>query len=271
MDGGGFPKQAAAPIADSDRVYDHEQPKTQLGFSEHQMRHAMEQLRQMIETSGETDRIMTDLFTEYPNREYNDDSFLSKPTMAYEWLHFYDACSARLFGSSTDWELFPYLSQSALAHHLIFATSSRHVPANYDRQWGSAMDTDGAVSVPPLPFSGPRASYLAHEAEKEMRAQLQALQAQLPPSLGRSFRSPEALAVDLMPYLLKIVSPDVKPVVVGGSQMATATVRRDGERRMVKRAAEIMADIGIQVHSGHIESDSAVSRPQFVYRLDPYV
>ena len=216
----------------------------------------------MIETSGEMDRVVMDLFTEYPNREYNDDGYLTKPGQAYDWFDFHDSCSSRMFGGN-DWELTPYLSQGALACHLLFASRSYHAP---ERRWDDGND-DGPVG----PYTGPRANHLAYEAEKENRAQLQALHAQLPPTLGRSFRSAEAMAVDLMPYLLKIVSPNVKPVVVGGSQMATATVRREGERVMVKRAAEIMAEVGLDVQRGLVETEENVvgRRPDFVYRLEP--
>jgi chromosome transmission fidelity protein 18 len=69
-----------------------------------------------------------------------------------------------------------------------------------------------------------------------------------------------------------MVSPDVKPVLVGGSQGSTAAVRKESEKAMVKRAAEVLAEVGISLHKGKIESDNVASRgPQFVYRLEPYV
>lgn len=99
---------------------------------------------------------------------------------------------------------------------------------------------------------------------------LQAIQAQLNPTLGRSFRSAEDIATDFLPYLVRMVSPDVKPVIIGGSGASTASVRKDTEKAMVKRAAEIMAEVGITMHKGKIESDSLVNRgPQWVYRMEP--
>ena len=218
----------------------------------------------MIETSGDVDRILTDILSEYPNYEFNDDSFLSKPNQAYEWMHFHDTLSSKLYGSQ-DWELAPYLSQPVLACHHLFASPMSRANMGYDRKWGD--DEDG---TPPLPFSGPRAAFAAHEAQKENRAMLQAIQAQLPPTLMRAFRSAEDVATDFIPYLIRLVSPDVKPVVVGGAGSSTASVRKDSEKVMVKRAAEVMADVGIVLHRGKIESDSVVSRgPQWVYRMEP--
>jgi chromosome transmission fidelity protein 18 len=86
----------------------------------------------------------------------------------------------------------------------------------------------------------------------------------------RSFRSAEDVAAEFLPYLARIVSPDVKPVVVGGSQGSTASVRRESERAMVKRAAEVLAEVGIELQKGRIESESLTNRtPQYVYRMEP--
>ncbi|KAK1962559.1 ATPase [Colletotrichum sublineola] len=264
QEGGGFPKQA---LDTSQNIkHKHEQPKSQLGFAEYHKKNAMERLRYMIDTSGEVDRIMTDIFLEYPNREFNDDSFLSKPNAAYDWMDFLDACSSRTFGSQ-EWELAPYLSQPILACHNLFASSRRHqVTMGYDKKWGGGEEDD----EPPVPFSGPRADFAAHEAQKQNRAMLQAIQAQLTPTLGRSFRSAEDISTEFMPYLVRMVSPDVKPVVIGGSGASTASVRKQTEKVMVRRAAEVMAEVGIVLQKGKIETDSLVNRgPQWVYRMEP--
>lgn len=264
QEGGGFPKQA---LDLSESKTKHEQPKAELGFGEYQKKYAMERLRHMIDTSGEISHIMTEIFSEYPNREYNDDLYLSKPNQAYDWMHFHDTCQSRLF-SSQEWELAPYLSQPVLACHHLFASSKRHIPnMGFDRRWGGDAQED---APPPLPFSGPRADYQAFEAERQNRSQLQALQSQLPPTLMRSFRSVEDVAAEFLPYLVRLISPDVKPVVVGGSQGTTASVRKESERAMVKRASQVLAEVGIALEKGKIESDSLVNRtPQYVYRMDP--
>ncbi|CAK7264429.1 Chromosome transmission fidelity protein 18 [Sporothrix epigloea] len=255
----------------ADTTYRHEQPREQMSFAEGQQRYAMGRLREMIETSGDVDRIMTDIFGEYPSREFNDDSFLSKPDAAYEWLHFHDACTHRIFGSM-EWELAPYTSQPVLACHQLFATSQRHVP--------DAAEEDRA-----MPFGGPRADFQAREAEKLNRGALQAIQANLPPSLLRAFRSAEDVAADLLPYIVRLVSPDVKPVLVqvsGASagkddrSMAVASVRREGEKVLVRRAAAVLAELGIQLQRGMLDesagehaSGAPAGRPQWVYRLEP--
>ncbi|KAJ2999120.1 hypothetical protein NUW58_g111 [Xylaria curta] len=266
QDGAGFPK-GSVPIMAPPTKHLHEQPQVQLGFSEQQKKYGMERLREMIETSGDVDRVLTEVFSSYPNHEFNDDSFLSKPDQAYEWMHFHDTCSSRLFGSQ-DWELGPYLCQPILACHHLFASPFRRANGGYDKKWGDNGDDE----APALAFSGPRADFAARESEKENRSVLQALQAQLPPTLMRSFRSAEDISTEFLPYLVRMVSPDVKPVVVGGSGDArgTASVRKEAEKVMVQRAASVLAEVGIELQRGKIENDSPFSRgPQWVYRMEP--
>ncbi|KAI1264236.1 hypothetical protein F5Y18DRAFT_391503 [Xylariaceae sp. FL1019] len=266
QDGAGFPKSDIPIVAPSTKHL-HEQPQAQLGFSEQQKKYGIERLQQMIETSGDVDRVLTDIYSDYPNHEFNDDSFLSKPNQAYEWMHFHDLCSSRIFGSQ-EWELGPYLSQPILACHHLFASPIRRANLGFDKRWGN----NGEEEAPPLPFSGPRADFAARESLKENRSMLQALQAQLPPTLMRSFRSAEDVSAEFLPYLIRMISPDVKPVVVGGSgdSRGTASVRKDTEKVMVQRAANVLAEVGIELQRGKIESESAFSRgPQWVYRMEP--
>ncbi|KAI1824000.1 hypothetical protein F4861DRAFT_284937 [Xylaria intraflava] len=266
QDGAGFPKDSI-PLVTLPTKHLHEQPQAQFGFLEQQKKYGTERLREMIETSGDVDRILTDVFSGYPDHEFNDDSFLSKPNQAYEWIHFHDTCSSRLFGSQ-DWELAPYLCQPILACHHLFASPVRRANGGYDKKWGD----QGDEASPALPFSGPRADFAARESEKENRSMLQELQAQLPPTLMRSFRSAEDISTELLPYLVRMISPDVKPVVVGGSGdvRGTASVRKETEKVMVQRAAGVLAEVGIELQRGKIEDDSPFSRgPQWVYRMEP--
>jgi chromosome transmission fidelity protein 18 len=268
QDGAGFPKDGILILAPSVKNLE-EQPQVQLGFSEQQKKYGMERLREMIETSGEVERVLTEIFSGYPNHEFNDDSFLSKPNQAYEWMHFHDMCSSKVFGTQ-EWELAPYLSQPILACHHLFASPIRRTNPVYERKWGDNAEDQAPV----LPFSGPRADFAARETEKENRSMLQALHAQLPPTLMRAFRSVEDVSSDFLPYLIRMVSPDVKPVVVGGSgdSRGTASVRKETEKIMVQRAASILAEMRIELQRGKIESETSFSRgPQWVYRMEPYV
>lgn len=265
QEGAGFPRQALKMTQDANSL--REQPREQLGFSEFHKRSGMAMLQHMVETSGDIDRVMTDIISEYPNHEFNDDCYLSKPNEAYDWLHFMDACSTRLYASQ-EWELAPYLSQPILACHSLFASPIRAYNTTHENKWGADNEAEA-----PSQFSGPRASYNAHEAGKHNRNVLQTMQAEFSPTLGRLFRSPEDLATEFVPYLVRMISPAVNPVIVGGGGSkgtSTASVRKDTEKKMVHRAAEVMAEAGIALHKGRLDAEPIPGRgPQFVYRLEP--
>ncbi len=264
LEGAGFPKTAYVnPLPG----LSNEQPKTQLGVAELAKKAGMDRLREMVDTNGDIDRIVTDIFSQYPSQPFNDDSILSKPDSAYEWLHFHDTCSSRVFTQQT-FELAPYLSQPILACHHLFASPARHFfNQNDTKKWG-----DDEVVEEPLPFTGPRADYSAFEAEKENRAVILGLQASLNATLLRNFRSPEDIATDLLPYLVRMLTPDIKPIIVGGSgdQRGIASVRKDGEKALVKRSVDVMSGLGVIFERGKLEGDFGNRAVQWIYRMEPY-
>ncbi|KAG4437563.1 hypothetical protein IFR05_006950 [Cadophora sp. M221] len=262
LEGAGFPKTANA---DPVPGISGDQPQAQLGVAEIAKRAGLERLREMVDTSGEIDRIVTDIWSQYPSQPFNDDSILSKPTSAYEWLYFHDSCSSRVF-TAQEFELAPYLSQPVLACHHLFSSPARHYFANETKKWG-----EDEVEEEPLPFSGPRADYEAHEAEKSNRATILELQATLDATLLRSFRSPEDIATDLLPYLVRMLTPEIKPIIVGGSgdQKGIASVRKEAEKAMVKRSVDVMGSVGVVFERGKLEGDFGNRAPQWVYRMEP--
>ncbi|KAF2817337.1 uncharacterized protein BDZ99DRAFT_404930 [Mytilinidion resinicola] len=261
-EGAGFPKSAVA--VEQNKGY--MDGTGVIGVAEASKRRAMERLREMIDTSGETDKIAMDCFTSYPNQPWQDDTFLSKPNAAYEWLSFHDTLSSAVHGSQ-EWELAPYLSQSVLAFHHLFASSGRAAQKNSD------------PSAEESPFTGPSAPYTANEVQRSNKASLVALQSSLTLPLTRMFRSPEDLATDLLPYVLRMLSPDIKPVIVNtGStadknrNVATASVRKASEKVLVKRAVDAMAATGVRFERSRVEFDDAGARGNYggwVFRMEP--
>lgn len=264
---------------------------------------ACERLREMIESSAEDERIMTgilsfspnfsvqavhqwpvkltdtDCFTTYPTHPFQDDTLLTKPSHAYDWLHFH-ATLSNLVHTHQEWELAPYLSSPILAFHHLFASSTR-----YPHHHSTNDQPNQEDAQQPAPFTGPRASFLAHESQKSNRATLQHLHSSLSPPLQRAFRSIEDLAQELLPYLLRILNPDVKPVVVGGSgdDKSVASVRRGTEKEMVRRGVDAMWACGVELKRGKVEfgEDGLQGHGQghgqgqnfggWVYRMEPPV
>jgi chromosome transmission fidelity protein 18 len=93
------------------------------------------------------------------------------------------------------------------------------------------------------------------------------------------FGSPEDLATDLLPYVLRMLSPDVKPVIVNtGSaadksrNVATASVRKASEKALVKRAVDAMAATGVRFERSRVEFDDGGARANYggwVFRMEP--
>ncbi|KAF1974934.1 hypothetical protein BU23DRAFT_504054 [Bimuria novae-zelandiae CBS 107.79] len=259
-EGAGFPKQAETSDVNTAAA---RAKQGVIGVAEAGKKRAMARLREMVDTSGDCDRIVIDCFAAYPAKPFQDDNYLSKPTSAYEWLYFHDTLSSAVHGSQ-EWELAPYLSQSVLAFHNLFA-SPRQQSSN------PIADPDAETNA----FSGLNANYMAAEELKKNRSQLMALQSTLSLPLTRMFRSPEEMALELIPYVLRMLSPDVKPVLVnmgatGSKSIATAAVRKASEKVLVKKAVEAMAATGVRFERSRVEIEDVANRTGgWVLRMEP--
>lgn len=266
QEGAGFPKSSVAIVTPAQQMPNG----TAKSATEGQKRTASDRLRELVDTHGDTDRIVTDCFSAYPVHPFQDDTLLSKPDAAYEWLHFHDTLSSAVF-SSNEWELAPYLSAPILGFHHLFASPTRaqYMAAPIEEAEGKAEATH--------PFAGTQASWAAHEAEKHNSALLQSLQSSLSLDLTRLFRSTADISTDLMPYLTRMLSPNVNPIIVGGSgnDKSTASVRKASEQVLVQRAVQAMAASGVRFDRTKVStSDDNASGPsaygaQWIYRMEP--
>lgn len=257
LDGAGFPKAVFTALSGLSKS----QNGDVVGLSELTKHTTMNQLRDIVDTCGESDRIVTDCFTAYPSHSFQDDTFLSKPNAAHEWLHFHDQLSSKMFGGQ-DWELGPYLSQSILGFHHLFASPAKQSWADQKR-WAD----DGEAR---LPFSGPRADYLASEALKQNKIVLLSVQSALSSQLLRSFRSAEDISMDLLPSVVEMLTPNVKPILVGGGgdQRGVVSVRKEGEQRMIQHAVGVMAAVGVTLERARVDTGrSDIS--SYIYRMEP--
>lgn len=261
VESAGFPKHETRPTYEE--PYQQTKQSTK-GVSELVKGKAMQKLRHVIDACGETDRIVTDCFATYPSHSFQDDMYLTKPNIAYDWLHFHDSLSTKVF-SGQEWELSPYLSEAVLGFHYLFASPPRNQYSGVDqKRWDEEQD------IEPLPFSGPRADYEASEAQKQNKTVLSGLRSSLSIPLFRAFRSPEELCYEFLPSLIKILTPNVKPVVVGGSgdQRGIVSVRKESERAMIQRAVSVMSAVGVAFERGRIEGSQSHGN-NYIYRMEP--
>ncbi|KAK4541778.1 hypothetical protein LTR36_007310 [Oleoguttula mirabilis] len=270
-EGAGFPKSSATVTTPQHQSGGAS--TTVKGVAEGLKRTATDRLRQLLDTHSDTDRIMTDCFTSYPEHPFQDDTLMSKPAAAYEWLHFHDALASAVY-TSNEWEMAPYLSTPVLAFHHLFASPTRAQYAGTATH--TAADTEDDAP-PPHPFTGPQASWAAREATKHHAALLQTLQSTLGLELSRLFSSTSDIATDLLPYLLRMLSPNVTPTIVGGSgtDKGTASVRKASEQLLVQRAVQAMGASGIRFERTRVTTDdgggggSSWQNAQWVYRMEP--
>ncbi|EXJ76906.1 hypothetical protein A1O3_10063 [Capronia epimyces CBS 606.96] len=236
-----------------------------VGVSDLRKRAAIHALREMIDTCGEHDRVVNDCFAMYPTRPYQDDVQLSKPNAGYDWLHFHDCLSSRVF-SDQEWELMPYLSTSACGFHHLFAAVDKGTAS-----WNEEKAEEDDVDV--HPFGGPRADFTAYEAEKQNRTLLTELRSNFSGSLLRMFNTIDTIATELVPNVGKILAPDVKPVVIGGSggSASVASVRKESEKLCMRRAVQTMIalDVSFEKVRVEIEGGGAHSNGGYAYRMEP--
>ncbi|KAI5845074.1 P-loop containing nucleoside triphosphate hydrolase protein [Morchella snyderi] len=227
----------------------------------------IQNLRQMVEGIGEFDKIMSDCFATYLTRPYNDDPYLTKPNAASEWLWFQDLLSTRVF-QEQDYELSGYLSSPVLAFHLLFSSPVRQKApqSKYDRK-------DHEEEEEAAPFSGPQAEWEVREGIKEHKALIASVQACIMKReirLHQAFHAAENVAMELSPWVSRILSPNIKPVVIGGSgpEGGVASVRREGEKKLVMRGVEVMVGLGVMFERVKVEGIGSGGWG-WIYRMEP--
>lgn len=272
QEGAGFPKTSSLSTA-ANTPLQQIAGATVKGVAEAHKRISTTRLRELLDTHGDSDRIITDVFANYPDHPYQDDTLLSKPSAAYEWLHFHDSLNNAVYNS--EWEMAPYLSTPILGFHHLFASQMRK-PQNLP------TDENADSTEPAHPLTTPQASFAAHEAQKANSALLQTFQSQLSQPLTRLFPSTADIVTDFLPNLLRMLSPNVSPTIIGGSgtDKSTATVRKTSEQTLVARAIQAMSASGVRFEKSKLsydeEADVAAAGgykgpASWVYRMSPEI
>lgn len=264
LEGAGLPNLPTKLSADDARLVANA-ANSPIGVSDLRKRAAISALREMVDTCGEHDRVITECFSTYPTQAYQDDVQLSKPNAGYDWLHFHDCLSSRVY-SGQEWELTPYLSASACGFHHLFAAVQKG-----STSWNEEKREEEDIDV--HPFAGPKADFAAYEAEKQTQTLLTELQSSFSGSLLRLFSTIDTIATELIPNVGKMLAPDVKPVVIGGSagSASVASVRKDTEKVCIQHAVRTMIalDISFEKVRVEIEGGGAHSNGGYAYRMAP--
>ncbi|KAF8249920.1 P-loop containing nucleoside triphosphate hydrolase protein [Wilcoxina mikolae CBS 423.85] len=216
-------------------------------------------LQELVEGLGEFSKLTMDCFATYPTKNFNDDSILTKPNTAYEWLFFSDIMSPRVHSEAA---ASSYLTYPILAFHHLFASGAGPSSAN------NLRDKEDDEQ---LPFSGAGADWEAYEAQKEHTSILNTIHSSLAtPQLSQTFKNPASIAMELAPFVNRMLSPQINPVLVSGSGYAVASVRRDSEKKLVARAVNAMEAVGASFEKVRVEiAPGVMAGSGWAYRMDP--
>ncbi|CEP12140.1 hypothetical protein [Parasitella parasitica] len=192
----------------------------------------MDRLTTAIMSNGEIERIMQGCFEAYPLMKFHDVA-LEKLCFIGEWLHFYDRIYHRT-NEKHEYEMFKYLPYPIVNFHRFFA---------------------GAV-VQEHRVGYPKVDYEVYSTKKSYENLIEVFLAGISPQ-KRRFLNRDMIANELVPLLLHIISPDLKPV---NQQLIKST-----EKAKLDRVVRIMIEHGLSYVQEKNEDG------QFVFKLEPPV
>ncbi|KAJ3044637.1 hypothetical protein HDV00_001563 [Rhizophlyctis rosea] len=190
-------------------------------------------LLDLVTSNGEYEKLMQGCFETYLRTKIFDtvlSSGKTKIVRACDWMGFWDKLESGVWKRGHH-ELQAYFAWPVLSFYGLFA-SARRVKVEFPR--------------------------VEHEVTTQTMANrniLINLASGMPPILRRNWANAEQLMVELAPYLLRILSPELRPVNI--------QLVKPAERVVLDRLVEIMCTFGVRFVQEKSEEG------QYVYRLDP--
>ncbi|WVR03696.1 hypothetical protein IAU60_000691 [Kwoniella sp. DSM 27419] len=166
-----------------------------------------------VQACGDYDRLVQGCFEHYPQLKPIDAS-LANVCKVHDWLGYYDRLSTKV-QDSQEYELMSYMPFAVTAWY-----SHMAAPANNAK-----------------PTEWPKAdyeSYQARVANEEIAGQLKLL---IPPILRSLFSSTKTLT-ELIPLLMRIISPPLRPV--------NANIVKPAEKAVLERLVELLIPLGLK-------------------------
>ncbi|RKP06814.1 P-loop containing nucleoside triphosphate hydrolase protein, partial [Thamnocephalis sphaerospora] len=189
----------------------------------------------LVNASGDYERIMYGCFENYLRVRYHDHA-LRKPNIMSEWFHWFESMNHGIVAQHRN-ELYAYLAYPAVAVHPLFA-GSMYQRIEYPKPFYE-------VSI-----------YMRHVEQKNHDSLVRQLSTDLPVHSRRLF-SRKLVGTELLPHLLRIISPEIRSV--------NAQLIRANERAIVQRVVDLMTSFRVNYIQERREDG------QFFYRLEPYV
>ncbi|KIR51748.1 chromosome transmission fidelity protein 18 [Cryptococcus gattii Ru294] len=181
----------------------------------------------IINSCGEYDKLLLGAFEHYPNLKPLDGT-MKNLTKVHEWLAFSDRLQARVT-SEQEWELLGYIPWGVGA-------------------WYPHLASQGNSSKP---TDYPKADYEAYQTRSSNEEVARAFMNVLPPILRSMFITNTTLT-ELIPFLMRIISPPLKPV--------NANIVKPAEKAVLQRLVELMIPLGLTFYKEKAENGQPTMR-----------
>ncbi|KAH8082309.1 P-loop containing nucleoside triphosphate hydrolase protein [Filobasidium floriforme] len=189
-------------------------------------------LAEVVMSSGDVDRVMQGCFEHYPNLKPIDAS-IKNVARIHDWIHHYDRLHHRV-GKFQEFELMGYMPYAVVPWHTHMA---------------AAANTSRAVDFPKTDYE----AFLKSSAIKEIgTALLQSIPANL-----RTIYNSSSILTELGPYLMRIISPPLKPV--------NSNLVKADEKATLVRLVDLMIDMNLRFYRDKTEEGQAT------FRLEPAI
>ncbi|OWT35579.1 chromosome transmission fidelity protein 18 [Cryptococcus neoformans Bt1] len=181
----------------------------------------------IINSCGEYDKLLLGAFEHYPNLKPLDGT-MKNLTKVHEWLAFSDRLQARVT-SEQEWELLGYMPWGVGAWYPHLASQ-----ANSSK-----------------PTEYPKIDYEAYQTRVSNEEVATAFKNVLPPILRSMFTTSTTLT-ELIPFLMRIISPPLKPV--------NANIVKPAENAVLERLVELMIPLGLTFYKEKAENGQPMMR-----------
>lgn len=192
----------------------------------------LDRLTSAVMSNGEIERIMQGCFEAYPLMRFHDVA-LEKFCFIGEWLHFYDQVNYRT-NEKHEYEMYKYLPYPVV---------------NFHRFCAGATVQEHRVEYP-------RVDYEVYSTKKSYENLIEMFMAGIHPQ-KRRYLNRDMIANELVPLLMHVISPDLKPV--------NQQLIKPAEKARLDRLVTIMIEFGLSFVQEKNEDG------QFIFKLEPPV
>ncbi|EIW66530.1 hypothetical protein TREMEDRAFT_34848, partial [Tremella mesenterica DSM 1558] len=166
-----------------------------------------------VQSCGEYDRLVQGMWEHYPNLKPIDSS-LENIVKLNDWVAYHDYLAGRV-GEHQEFELMGYMPYGIVAWYGHMASSANNTKLT---EW-------------------PKADYEAYQARLGNEEIATSLKNVIPPIL-RSLFSPTTTMTELIPLLMRIISPPLKPV--------NANIVKSAEKAVLTRLVDLLIPLGLR-------------------------